>query len=272
MTLLASGICWTISRFVEPPFNEQIRQIEKSISNVTGAHGGLELMVLSSAMLFLVSGYELTRRLRQSTRVRPFYASMLVTVEVPVFIGVTLLPALMPGHNPLTDQHDASAQPAWLSWILGVAVVLIASRQTWLIRKKIRSGASELSLWKFEGRDLVRFGLVFGSILACSGMILMMVALDIAFISVIYISALIHWGNSITKPLTDHFDPQDYGKSDNLSFWVMSGLGYVSLCLAIGLGTAMVLSALEFIRFNSYRLHKMKKARQGLAETLAINE
>jgi len=103
-----------------------------------------------------------------------------------------------------------------------------------------------------------------GLILACAGAIFVMVMLDMAFVSVTFISALIDWGNSIEKPSIHHFNPQDYGISDHLDFWAVAGIGYVSLCLATGLGLAMVLSALEFIRFNSFRLYKVRKIRQGL--------
>ena len=99
-------------------------------------------------------------------------------------------------------------------------------------------------------------------------MVLMMVAMDMAYISSTFIQALIAWGNSIEKPGVNVFHPQDYGIADHLSFWSMTGLGYLSICL--GLGAAMVLSALEFVRFNGRRLYKVRKLRQGLARNLAV--
>jgi hypothetical protein len=248
MALIGSGLFWSISRWVEPAEAEQIRDAAKRVSAAVHAFCGLEFIVLFSAALFFICGHELTKRLGQSKHVHPFYGSMLILVEAGVFICVELWPVLTPSHTP-TDRHDISA--------------------ALLIRKKIRAGNSELSLWKFEGKDLVQSGLLLGLILSCSGMVFMMTALAMARISVIYISALIDWGNSITKPLTDHFDPRNYGMHDQLAFWALCSLGYVSLGLALGLGVVMVLSALEFIRFNSYRFYKISKARSAISTVLA---
>jgi hypothetical protein len=99
-----------------------------------------------------------------------------------------------------------------------------------------------------------------------------MVATVMAFESVSVIQAMIAWGESIQKPAVNHFYPQMYGTPDHLAFWVASGITYLSFCLAAGLGAVIVLSALEFIRFNSFRLYKVRKTRQRLAETLAANE
>ena len=99
-----------------------------------------------------------------------------------------------------------------------------------------------------------------------------MVATVMAFESVSVIQAMIAWGESIQKPAINHFYPQRYGTPDHLAFWVASGVSYLSLCLAAGLGAVIVLSALEFVRFNSFRLYKLRKARRGLAENLALNE
>jgi hypothetical protein len=99
-----------------------------------------------------------------------------------------------------------------------------------------------------------------------------MVATVMAFESVSVIQAMIAWGESIQKPAVNHFYPQMYGAPDHLAFWVASGITYLSLCLAVGLGAVIVMSALEFIRFNIFRLYKARKTKQGLAKTLALNE
>ena len=84
-----------------------------------------------------------------------------------------------------------------------------------------------------------------------------------AFESVTVIQAMIAWGQSIKDPVANHFYPQMYGTPDHLAFWVASGSPIFPLCLAAGLGSVIVLSAFEFIRFNSFRLYKVKKLRQN---------
>jgi hypothetical protein len=111
-------------------------------------------------------------------------------------------------------------------------------------------------------------------------LILMMVALVLAFESTAMISAMIDWGNSVEHPLTKHFDPSNYMNvttqvhypPPHLAFWIFSGLTYVSFCLAAGLLVAVILSGLEFIRFNGYRYYKMRKADRNRQAILAVNE
>jgi len=107
-----------------------------------------------------------------------------------------------------------------------------------------------------------------------------MVAMVLAFESTAMISAMIDWGNSIQHPTTNHFDPSSYVNSTtqvhypppHLAFWIFNGLTYVSFCLATGLLIAVILSGLEFIRFNSYRYYKMRQTDRKHQAILAVNE
>jgi hypothetical protein len=282
MTLAGSGVGWIIASFVEPPFNAQFLQTETGGHHVSGSHIGAAFLPLAPTLLFLVCGYELTKRLGRALSLRPFYASMLVVGEAVVLVSVILMHATTT-FPTWTGPQAVSAEPAWLSVALGLVVVLMASLQVLLIGKKARSVPCQPSLWKFDGGDLVQFGLLLGLIFAYSGLILMMVALVLAFESTAMISALIDWGDSVEHPLTKHFDPLNYPSppamvtqvhypTPHLDFWIFSGLTYVSFCLAVGLLVAVILSGLEFIRFNSYRYYKMRKADREHPSILAVNE
>ncbi len=268
MALVGSGFCWVLGSFLEPPVSQNLRQAEKAVFHPSTNYGGLEIMVLLSALFFFICGYELTRKLARASRIRLFYAAMLVTFELVMGLGLLPLFPALPSDSPPT----VSAEPEWLTWLLGLAVLLMAFCQTFLMIRKLRHQVGVISLWKFEGRNLLELGLTLGLIFAGSGLILYMVAVVMAFESTSVISAMIAWGNSIKDPAVNHFYPQIYGTPDHLAFWVTSGIGYLSFCLAAGLGAVIVLSALEFIRFNSFRLYKIRKARQGLAETLVLSE
>jgi len=263
LALVGNCLCWLTGQWVEPNFSEQVREMKKSGSHAVINYGGLEFIVLLSAFAFFVCGYELTKRLARASRIRLFYAAMLVTFELVVALGLFPL---------FSAQGPVSSEPEWLSWLLPLSVLLMAFCQTLLIVRKLRGHTGLISLWKFDGANLVELGLTLGLIFAGSGLILYMVATVMAFESVSVIQAMIAWGESIQKPAVNHFYPQMYGTPDHLAFWVASGITYLSLCLAAGLGAVIVLSALEFIRFNLFRLHKVRKARQGLAVTLAFNE
>jgi hypothetical protein len=279
MALAGTGVCWVMACFVEPPFSQQIGSAEASGFHAPGVHLGVAFMTLEPALLFLICGYELTKRLQRAACLLYFYASLLVAGQAAVLVGVTLLPALTPTHAAMGPQFPSS-EPEWLSAVLGLAVAILASRQVLLIGKKVRGSFTATSLWKFAGNDLVRFGSLLGLILACSGLILMMVALVLAFESVAMISAMIAWGNSFAHPEMNHFDPFNYDNlttsthypTPQLVFWIYSGITYVSICLAIGLTVAIVLSGLEFIRFNTFRLYRARKAARMVPGTLAMNE
>ncbi len=271
MTLIGSGLWWVWSHLEEPPVSENIRQANKGAAHAIRYYGGLEIMVLLSALLFFVCGWELTKKLARASRLRPFYAAMPVVIELGIALALPLFPALLE-MSPINPPPSRSAQPEWLSWGLGSALVGLAGYQSYLMAKKLRSQAGQISLWKFDGENLVELGLILGLIFAGCGLILYMVATVMAFESVSVIQAMIAWGESIQKPAINHFYPQRYGTPDHLAFWVASGISYLSLCLAAGLGAVIVLSALEFVRFNSFRLYKLRKARRGLAVNLALNE
>jgi hypothetical protein len=266
MFLAASGFSWIVATFVEPPCSANIRVSEVSVHHATHGSFGVAFMVVGTALLFLVCGYELTRRVWRAAGVRLFYASMVVVGEVVVLGGIFLLPGV-------------PDEPAWLSFLITLAVVLMAAVQVAAIRKKARSGAVLPSLWKYEGSDLVRLGALFGLNFACSGLVLMMVALVLAFESTAMISVLINWGNSVEHPLTEHFDPTNFASSatvyhptSHLDFWIFSGVTYVSFCLVVGFAVAMALSGLEFIRFNGWRYYRMRRAGRERRAVLAVNE
>jgi hypothetical protein len=280
-TLAGTGVCWVMACFVEPAFTQQIGLAEADGFHAPGVPFGLAFMTLAPAFLFLICGYELTKRLRRAALIGYFYTSMLVVVEAAVLLGVTLLPALTPIHLPARTDYLTS-EPPWLSAILGLAVAVMASHQVLLIGKKVRAQTTTTSLWKFDGNDLVQFGSLLGLVLACSGLILMMVAYVLSFESTAMISAMIAWGNSIKDPSKNHFDPGNYSSAGatvspfhyptQLVFWIFSGASYIALCLIIGLTVAIILSGLEFIRFNTFRLYRARKASRMAPSTLALNE
>ena len=276
MTLGASGVCWALAAFVEPAFNQQVYITETNVHHATYAHVGIAFMILAPPLLFLVSGYELTKRLGRAGGVRPFYAAMILVLETAALAGVVLGTAF-------TKTQVFVPATAWLGWFLDVLAIVVMARQAVLLARKRHGDENVPSIWRYTGRDLVRFGAVLGLNFACSGLIFMMVAIVLAFVSTAMISALIDWGNSIAHPLTDHFDPTSYASppamvtqahypTPRLVFWIFSALTYGSFCLAAGLAVAMALSGLEFIRFNGWRYYKMRKAGRERRAVLAVNE
>jgi len=192
-----------------------------------------------------------------------------------MLVGVCAAPLLL---NPT----DRSSLPLWLSTALHLALVALASAQILQIGKRVRAQRIEPSTWHFNARELVRLGALLGLIGACCGLFLMSPALVLAFVSTAMISALINWGNSIKTP-GQPFDPSSYDSpaamvtqahypTPHLDFWIISGLSYVSFCLAAGFLAALVLSGLEFIRFNTYRYYKVRKAERLRRTVPALNE
>jgi hypothetical protein len=282
MTLIASGVCWALASAVEPSLNQNLLTTEDAVAHAAGRHFGLAFMILAPALLFLICGYELTKRLQRADGLRLFYASMVTAAQAMAILGVMALPVLMNAGAIDRTRIPHSAEPDWLHWSLIALAVVITARQAWLLRIKAR-GPSQASLWKFEGSNLVQFGSLLGLNFACAGLILTMVALVLAFESTVMISALINWGNSIEHPLTDHFDPSDYTSppamvtqahylSPHIVFWIFTALTYVTFCLEAGLAVAIALSGLEFIRFNGWRWYRTRKALRERRAVLALNE
>ncbi len=271
MTLIGSGLAWLLAGFIEPPFSEQIQQLGQGYSLTV--NGGTALMILFPASLFLVCGHHLNQRLRSSRSIRLFYSSSFVAGEGIVLAGLTLLRFVLPGHN-LSGKPDHSSLPLWLFSLLALAVLLIIFRQTFLIREKAKSGSISISLWKFSGSDLLQFGLLLGLVGACAATPLIMLAVVLAYQSTTVIACMIAWGNSTKTPPQAHFIPQKFGILDHLNFWVLAGVDYVMVCLTLGLLIAIVLSGLEFVRFNVYRLYKNKpkKVIPSRSDLLAANE
>jgi hypothetical protein len=267
MFLATSGFSWIIATYLVPPCSANMRVSEVSVHHAVHGSFGFEFMVVGTALLFVVSAYELTRRVWRARCVRLFYASMMVVGEAIVLWGILDLPAV-------------PEEPTWLSWLIVSAAVLLAAGQVAALAKKVRRGAVLPSLWKYEGSDLVRFGALLGLNFACSGLVLMMVALVLAFESTAMISAMIAWGNSVQHQDTHHFDPTFFPNdttqmtypTPHLTFWIYTGLTYAALCLAAGFAVAMALSGLEFIRFNGWRYYKLRKAERDRRTVLAVNE
>jgi len=228
-------------------------------------------MTVMSALLCLLCAHELTRRLGLAAHIRPFYASAIVLFEAALLATFALLLAL--------GVMDFGSGTFGRTALFSAGLVAIMVRQSLQIISRVRRGEVEPSLWRFEGRDLVRLGSQLGLICACAGLFLMQVALVLAFVSVAMISALINWGNSIQHP-DQPFHPESYFNAatqthyptPHLDFWIFSGLSYVSFCLAAGFLIALMLSGLEFIRFNTYRYYKVRKAERTRHDVLAVNE
>jgi len=264
MTLLTSGIFWLLGHSWEPAVSNRIRQAGQSIAAAPRDQGGFEITVLFSAALFLICAYELTRRLKGASRIRPFYASLLVLIEIGTLAG--LLPF------PLLGRVDgASAQPIWLGRMLALILTVILCFQIRFIIQKIRNHASEWSIWNYDGRTLMSSGLSLGIILACSGLTLFLTAMVIASTSATLIHALVTWGTSIEKSTSFSFDLRPSESSGDFFFWKFNSL-YCCICLATGLSLTLVLSALEFIRFNSFRYYKARRASQPAPASLVLNE
>jgi hypothetical protein len=252
MTLAASGLCWIVTLLLEQNLTRQIHEAEKTVQHVSGSYLGVKYLTLPPSLLLLICGYELTKRLRHAIGVRPFYAWMVATAET-VFLLIE-----------------------WPSGVSLCALGLVLW-QIWLIRKQTRFGRCDPSILKFGSQNLVGLGLLLGLISACTSLILVMIGVAMAFDAAYLNPALGAWGNSIKDPRADHFDPSfllnsTNGHAAHLDFWIFSGLMHLFYCLVLGLGSAIVLSGLEFIRFNSYLYYKVRKADRQRRAVLAVNE
>ena len=76
---------WVLSHLLEPQFSENLREADRGASHAVTNFGGLEIIVLLSAALFLVCAWELTAKLAQASRIRLFYATMLVLSLIHIF-------------------------------------------------------------------------------------------------------------------------------------------------------------------------------------------
>jgi hypothetical protein len=264
IVLISSGICWFFLHLVEPHQSEQTREVEKSMSVPLHFHGGIEVVVLFSAAFFFACGYELSRSLGRSTRVRPFYASMVIVAMAVVLAGLIGLPVLdQAARIDYSRPLSQSVEPLGLTLLMDLGIMALCFRLAWLIRNKVRDGNSETSLWKFNGQNLVRFGLQIGLIFACAGLAMWTVAIVMAYDSVALISDPLSYDNAATNT---HYP------TPHLPYWLFSGVTYLCVCLAVGLLTAIVLSGLEFLRFNGFRYYRMRKAMRELPKALAVNE
>jgi hypothetical protein len=270
---------WFYTTAIEPNFLKQIREADASVHHAANAFFGVPMMTVMSAILFLLCAHELTRRLGLASRVRPFYAIAMVVMEAALLVSLGLVLLATLTFPPDSGAPDLRSGTLWRTAGLSVALVVIMLRQIWSIAGRARRGEVEPSVWRFQGRDLVRVGSLLGLISACAGLFLIQVALELAFVSVQMISALINWGNSIEHP-NQPFNPESYFNdatqthypTPHLDFWIFSGLSYVSFCLVYGYVITIALSGIEFIRFNAYRYYKVRKAERARRSVLAVNE
>jgi hypothetical protein len=269
--LIGGAIAWFYATSVEPNFLREVRETDTSVHHAASGFFGLPLMTVMSAVLCLLCAHELTRRLSLAARIRPFYTIAIILFEAALLAMFALLLAL--------GSMDFVSGTFCRTALFSAGLVAIMVRQALLVTARVRRNEVEPSLWRFQGRDLVRLGSLLGVVGACAGLFLMQVAVGMAFVSVAMISALINWGNSIQHP-DQPFHPESYFNATtqthyptpHLDFWIFSGLSYVSFCLLCGFAVAIVLSGLEFIRFNTYRYYKVRKAERARHDVLAVNE
>jgi hypothetical protein len=202
--LIGGAIAWFYSTSIEPTFLRTIRETGASAHHASGNFFCIPLMTVMSAVLFLLCAHELTRRLKLAGRVRTFYAVAILFFEAALLMMLALL-TVFGGIAWMDFSSGTFLRTAFFS----VALAVIMSRQILLIAQRVRPGNVEPSLWRFQGRDLVRLGSLLGLTGACAGLFLMQVALVLAFVSVAMISALIDWGNSIQHP-DQPFHPESY--------------------------------------------------------------
>lgn len=163
-------------------------------------------------------------------------------------------------------------KPAWFFWLLDSLILFFVIRHTLALIGKWHRGAVETSLWKFNDDSLVQLGLLTGLIIAASGVALWLAALQLAYESTVLIGALLQWSQSVRQPAHVFYDPQSFLAKEHLSYWLAEGIIYVAACLALGLVIVIVASAFEFIRFNGFRLYRVRKARHRATEILALND
>ena len=272
LALGASGAWWNYIHFLEPVMDDRYHGLQTDIANRGHPHGGLEVMVLCAAVIFLVIAIELTRRIVRAPRVRPFYATLVVVIQLLVLLGLVGLPRLWQATQNDLTHRDVSFEPAWLSVCLCAIVFSLAVIQACVIRLGIRGGKIDVSLWKLNGANLVEFGLGISLALACAGSVLMASVMVMARMSTIHIRALLDWSHAMQHPASVDFHPENYRSNTELYDWIIIGPGLLSVFLTAGLALALILSAMEFIRFNTWRLLRLRKARERISSVVAMNE
>ena len=259
MVLFSFGSAWFYSSTVEITFTNQMREAEATLQSSFHFMRGLEAAVLFTAIVYLLSAFEWTRRLRRATEIRTFYAIVVLLVEIGVILGVTFCQKMGEVLYPLS-KHEVSGQPLWLSWLLGLASLVLLMDQTRTLWNKSRSGKTVSSQGTIGGTRLVQLGLALGLVLSWAWLILAEVALVMAYLSVAMIQAMVAWGSSISEPRKYHFDPWSYGFTTHSEYGIYAGAFYLIVCLILGLVLVMVLMGLEFLCRNAYRYHQVRQA------------
>jgi hypothetical protein len=268
--LAATGTFWILSHLIEPGMTARLEQMQSMIFHRGHAHGGVEIMVICFMIVFFTCGYELTRRLLGAARVRVFYASLIVAIEMAVLIALIALPMTLQEFAFNPSQVRLSAEPTWLTCLSSLGLLLLGALKFWSIRQRVRSNNAETSLWRFAGSALVPFGLGAGTVIAGAAAILVSSSFVLASLSVTYIRALLDWGQAVRHQGHEPFVVEKYVGTDQVFEWTLSGPGCLFLWLAVGLAIALMLSALEFIRFNSFRLYRLQKS-SGTELAVAVN-
>jgi hypothetical protein len=269
LVLASTGLAWGFAHTFEMKFSGDARDTFRAFNMSRPSYDGMESVVLISAALFFICQYEWARRLHRAARARLFYSAMPLLL---VGLGAALnYPWFAPLGAP-APFAEVSDEPAWLSWLLESAVVVLAASQALALFQKIRRRALEISLWKFDSTSLVPLGLLTGLIIAVCGLALWLVAIELAYESTIMISALLAWSRSLqgSSPLAYH--PQEFLQKEHLTSWLVSSPLYLCGCLVAGLTLVLIASALEFIRFNGFRLYRVRKARRHAPQILATND
>jgi hypothetical protein len=257
MLLLTSGFFLVWGLVISTAFRHQIGDMKENYPDafLHGDGGGLWWSVIIIAGCFALGAANLAESLRRAPGVRPYYAGLIVVFEILTVIGVAL------------DIATSAADVAWA--LAGLVMLALAARQgKWIAAKRL-AGCEETSVSKSDGGELVKRGLQFGLIIAGTGSAFFALAIVMAYASVVYIKALIEWGNSIKDPVANVFHPGAYFTAQALEFWVVCGSVYLAACLAVGLGLTMAWTALEFIRFNTYRLFRLRRLR--VQPVVAVN-
>jgi hypothetical protein len=272
----ATGFFWVFSHSVKTGMDSRFASMQEDLFNQGRSHGGAEIMVICCMCSFLGCAAELTRRLSRSTRVLPFYTAPIVLIELVVllalpFVGSEFVVYPNVTHLDLHDVPHLSLEPAWLTCLSLFAVCVVLVRQGYLLRSRIVSDATDLSLWKFDGADLIQFGGGLGSAIACAGCLFLAPALLIARLSAVYIQALLEWSRDMRTPGSTLFRPGDYVGNATVHDWAITGPGLFAFSLAAGIALTIILSALEFIRFNLFRLYRLRKIKIAEA-VVALNE
>ncbi len=249
-TLITSGFVWGWGWLIDGTLAKNVNACVFVFIN-NGGHVGvifatLEPATLLSAGLFLICQYELAKKLSASKAIRPFYSWLIVGIEFGI-AGALSSEAIA---NSLTR---FSPEPLLLSLVLLGCIFALMLWQVRLIRQKL-TGPTETSIWRYGGLDLARQGLLSGLCVTVVSLPLMMTAVACAFSSTTAISTAIAYGKFIQH--SHDFQSPKMIMLNHLETWLVFSVVDIAWCMSAGLGFVILVSGLEFIRFNVWRLYK----------------